>query len=427
MINDYNDWFLNSDSSLISQKIIGGWANHNYRHRGATLFDNAKHKMYTSFMGAMLNFAPSNTHMLFAGENSSRQLCQHMSRRGLKKILVVTDKPLVELGVVEKAVSGLAQDGVEYEIFDGVLPDPSFGVVNKGAAIYRQAACDSILAIGGGSSIDSAKVIGLIVTNPGDPKDYQGFGKIKHPIPPLFAIPTTSGTGSEATMGAVITDDDTHAKVVITGAELLPKAACLDPVLLTGLPPHITAATGMDALTHAVEAYIGIWERGDCQENAAAAVKIIFRDLPTACENGSDLAAREGMAYASYLAGQAINQVNCGNVHAIAHQLGATYGIPHGLANAQVLPHVLEMSLPEARESLTDLAKLIGLQTAEDFIGKIRELNERLGIPARNDKIKRQDFDLLIERAVKEGFTCPVPRLMLAEDCQRILQQLMAE
>jgi alcohol dehydrogenase len=388
-------------------------------------FAKIKHDVVMSLLKMLLSFMPGTSYMLFAGEGSSRGLCQSIGRSGCKRLLVVTDKPLRDLGIVDRALAGLVGTGVETVIFDGVLPDPTYQIVSDGVAVYREGNCDSILAIGGGSSIDAAKIIGLALTHEGDPKDYVGFGKAKNPIPPLYCIPTTSGTGSEATAGAVISDSETHEKGVISGKSLQPTAACLDPDLLTGLPPHITAATGMDALTHAIEAYIGVWDRGDCKDKGRLATQIIFQQLGRAYADGSDIGARDAMAHASYMAGQAINQVNVGNVHAIAHQLGGQYGIPHGLANAMVLPHVLEMSQEAARERLTQLAQAIGLSTAEQFIGAVRELSLELGIPARVEKLQQADIPALAARAVAEGDGYCSPYFMEMDDCVAILNKLL--
>lgn len=385
-----------------------------------------KHNAWISFIGFMMKFVGGPSYMLFAGDGSSRQLCKQIARDGLKKVLVVTDKPLVELGVAGQAMAGLQESGVEVVVFDGVLPDPTYQVVAQGADLYRREGCDAILAIGGGSSIDAAKVMGLSVTHEGDPKDYVGFGKVKDPLPPFYAIPTTSGTGSEATMGAVISDNETHEKGIISGASMLPVAAALDASLLTGLPAHITAATGMDALTHAVEAYIGVWDRGDCMEKSEAAVKLIFDQLQTACTDGSNADARDAMAQAAYMAGQAINQVNVGNVHAIAHQLGAFYGIPHGLANAMVMPHVLDCSLESARERLTELARMINKSSAEEFIAAVREMNQAVGIGEKADGLKAGDYDAITARAIVEADGYAVPHMLSETEVHRILKKLTA-
>ncbi len=383
-----------------------------------------KHVAYINFARFMVNFAPGVSYLAFAGEGSARSLCRHVEHRGVRKLLVVTDAMLVKLGVVEQALAGLADTGVEYAIFDGVTPDPTYAVVDAGMEKYAQEHCDGLLAIGGGSSIDAAKIIGIAITHPNDPSEYVGFGKAKEDIPPLFAIPTTSGTGSEATMGAVISDNETHEKSIISGQNLMPLAVCLDPTLMTGMPKAITAATGMDALTHAVEAYISAWTRGDAREKAAAASKLIYRYLPIAFENGADINARDAMAQAAYMAGQAINQVNVGNVHAIAHQLGARYGVPHGIANAMVMPHVLKLSLPAAAGRLAELGAMVGYNGAEDFITSIQAMNRKLGIPEQVHKLEAAHFDAIAEGALVEADGYPVPYMMSVEDVHTVLNQL---
>lgn len=392
------------------------------------------HDITIGITSLFVRMMPGVDNMLFAGENSSRQLCLHIARSGLKRVLVVTDKPLAELGIVEQATQALAEKGVETVIFDGVLPDPTFQVVADGLAAFKAGNCDTVLALGGGSSIDSAKVIALAASNAVDPKTFVGFGKAKNKPVPLFAIATTSGTGSEATLGAVISDSETHAKVMIGDAHLVPLAVALDPVLLTGLPPHITAATGMDALTHAVEALISAWDQGNSLDQARLATGLIFQYLPIACENGADLGAREAMAYAAYTAGRALNKANTGNVHAISHQLGARYGVPHGLANACVLPYVLDFTLPAAEHKMAELARLLELgeageseqQLANRFVAAVRDLNQRIGIPETLDQIRAEDIPAIAADAVKEANGYPVSALMNIEDCTRILRQMSA-
>jgi alcohol dehydrogenase len=325
-----------------------------------------KHSLYLRLIKFMVNFAPSARHTAFAGSGSSRQLCNHIARTGVKKVLVVTDKPLRQLGVVDRAIADLLESEVDIAYYDGVLPDPTFSQVAEGVVVAKAQGSEVILAVGGGSSIDAAKIIAASATSDESPTEWVGFGKVKHEVLKLYAIPTTSGTGSEATMGAVISDAVSHEKSVISGGTLLPAAVALDPDLIAGLPPHITAATGMDALTHGIEAYIGVWERGTRLEDARIGVKLVFENLAAAYHNGNDLDAREGMSMGAYYAGLAINQVNVGNVHAIAHQLGGKYGIPHGLANALVLPHVLDFCHHEAQQRLAELAVLSGVGSADE-------------------------------------------------------------
>lgn len=384
-----------------------------------------KHKLSMWLMKLVMGLAPSATHQLFAGAGSSRQLGLQMARAGLRRVLVVTDKPLVELGIAEQAVAGLRESGVELFIYDGVLPNPTYEVVEEGRALYVEKLCDGILAVGGGSSIDAAKIIGLAVCDVGAPQDFVGLGKVRDPIPPFYAIPTTAGTGSEATMGAVISDTVTHEKSVISGAPLLPNAACLDPELMQGMPPSITAATGMDAMTHAIEAYIGILDIGDCKDKAMMAVRLLFKHLPVAYADGSNLEARDAVAHASYMAGQAINQVNVGNVHAIAHQVGGKYGLPHGVCNAVILPYVLELSKTSCASQLMDLAAEVGLNSVDEFIAAIRQMNANLGLPTALDALDARDFSALVARAVDESNGYPVPYLMNDAEVTGILRQLL--
>ncbi len=379
-----------------------------------------KHALYLRLVKALAGFSPGARHRAFVGSGSSGELCRHILRTGARKILVVTDKPLRQLGVVDKAIAPLLGSNIDITYFDGVLPDPTYDQVAAGVAVAKSSRCDVILAIGGGSAIDAAKIIAASATSDESPRDWVGFGKVKHEVLKLYTIPTTSGTGSEATMGAVISDAETHLKGVISGASLLPLSIALDPDLIAGLPPHITAATGMDALTHGIEAYIGVWERGSRLEDARIGVKLVFEHLAAAFHDGSNLEARAGMSMGAYYAGLAINQVNVGNVHAIAHQLGGKYGIPHGLANALVLPHVLEFCHAEAASRLAELAILVGLgqagedqnQLAHRFIQAVRDLRTEVGIPDHSEKLQRDDFDEIAELAIAEGDAYPVPRLL---------------
>tara|TARA_R110000823_G_scaffold119998_17_gene244535 strand:- start:39116 stop:40315 length:1200 start_codon:yes stop_codon:yes gene_type:complete len=392
------------------------------------------HNLFVLLMKVTVKFAPSARHMVFAGSGSSRQLCEHVLRTGVRKVLVVTDKPLRDLGIVDTAISALTGGGVDIAYYDGVQPDPTYEQVLEGIAVAKQHASEAVVAVGGGSSMDAAKIIAAGATSDDSPRDWIGFGKVKHEVLPLYAIPTTSGTGSEATIGAVITNTETHEKNVISGGTLLPLAAALDADLITGLPPHITAATGMDALTHGVEAYISVWERGTRKADARVAIKLIFDNLVTAYRDGSDLQARNAMAMGAYYAGLAINQVNVGNVHAIAHQLGGRYHIPHGLANALVLPHVLDFCREEAEQDLAELALLVGAGSegespsalAHKFIQAVRNLRTQVGIPDHSDLLRREDFDSLADQALAEGFAYPSPRLLERDSVISILGNIAA-
>ena len=391
-----------------------------------------RHRLFLTLLRVMTPFMSEDRNIAFAGPGSSRHLCLHIASLGVSKVLIVTDKPLRELGVAEQATGALLEAGVPVAWYDGVLPDPTYEQVAAGLAVLKAEQCDAVLAIGGGSAMDTAKMIAACATSNEDPKTWKGLGKVKHDALPIFAIPTTAGTGSEVTSGAVVKDAATRAKSIISGPSMLPGATALDAELMLGLPPHITAATGMDALTHAIEAYIGVWQRGTRLEDGRIAVRLVFQHLGTAYQEGGNLAAREGMALAAYYAGMAINQVSVGSVHAIAHQLGGTYGIPHGLANALVLPHVLEFCREEAESSLAELALVIGAgeqgeppsQLAHKFIAAVRELRTQVGIPDRSELIQRADHQDLAVAAAAECMGYPVPRLLDEATVVAILNQI---
>jgi alcohol dehydrogenase class IV len=366
----------------------------------------------------------------YVGADSTSQLCTYIGQFGLKKALLVTDKPLCDLGLVQPIVEALQQTGLECAIFDGVQPDPTTHVVCNGLSQLRDEQCDHVIGIGGGSSIDTAKIIAYAAGNNCDPLELVGRNMGKEAPLPLFAVPTTAGTGSEVTVVAVMSDDETHEKNMVVDRRMVPQATALDAKLMAGLPAPITAATGMDALTHAVESYIGMWPSQESDFHALAAVKLIFENLEEACNNGSNLQARENMALASFYAGLAFTKALVGYVHAIAHQLGRLYDTPHGLANAIVLPHVLSFSKPEAAGRLAVLARHIGIegtndeQLAQAFIDRVSALNKAIGIPETLDALQESDFDDIAETALAEGQRYPVPRYMDPEDCTAILGKL---
>ena len=384
-----------------------------------------------SLMGRMIT-KPQPKPMVFVGPDSSLQLCKIISQFGTRSILVVTDKPLVELGVLNGTLEALEGHGVTAHIYDGVLPDPTQKVVNDGIAVLRQHNCDSVLAFGGGSSIDAAKVIALAAGNNCLAADCEGLNKCALPSLPFFAIPTTAGTGSEATFIAVISDNETHQKAGVIGPGIIPKAAALDPVLMQGLPAHITAATGMDALTHAIESYIGTWETEETNYYGLASTKLVFDNLAEACHNGSNLAAREAMALASFYGGLSITNALVGYVHAVSHNLGARYGVAHGLGNAMVLPHVLAMLKDVSAKKLGEIAVHVGLGQssegdavlAQKVIDKVWELNTQIGIPKTTDVIKEEDIEDLLDDVLSEGSAYPTPRFFERAECRTLIHSL---
>ena len=369
---------------------------------------------------------------VYVGADSSLQLCDTMANFGLRHALIVTDKPLLELGLLEPVLARLGEGGVTATIFDGVQPDPKVSVVRAGLRLLNASGCDCVLAFGGGSSIDTAKVIALAAANGMDVLDCVGLKKGKVPALPLYAVPTTAGTGSEVTVVAVISDDKTHEKLIVADPKIVPLGAALDPKLMVGLPAHITAATGMDALTHAIESYINLWDTPECLHYGRAATKLVLDNLPRACVQGDDLAAREAMALASYYAGLAFTTCLVGYVHAVSHQLGAHYSVPHGLGNAMVLPHVLEIYQLDAAPRLAELALHCKLGEAADgevalarkLIDRIWALNDEIGIPRTTDVIQETDIDAIVKGALKEGNGYPVPRFLERRECEALVRGL---
>jgi alcohol dehydrogenase class IV len=377
---------------------------------------------------------PDRVPVTFVGAEATGELCEAIARTRSGRLGIVTDEGLVAAGIVERVTAALDAASQPWETFAEVLPDPTFGQVEAGRAKLGAAGCDAILAVGGGSVMDAAKMIAAGATNPGPVQKLEGQLKVRKPPLPLYAIPTTAGTGSEVTLVAVLSDPDSHAKKFFIDPKLLPVMVALDPTLMTGLPPHITAATGLDALTHAVESVLARTATPQTEAYARSALQRIFPDLPRAYAQGDDLAARKSMALASYYAGLAFTRTSVGYVHAIAHTFGAFYGTPHGLANALALPHVLEFSLETAGPRLALMADWIGVagegasnrEKAEAFIAAVRELEERVQIPAALEALRAEDVPAIAQRAVKEAhMNYPVPRYMVQAECEGLLQRIL--
>ena len=373
--------------------------------------------------------------VLLTGPGSIRKLAENIRIRGLKNVLVVTDKVLMDLKLPEGLFEALRENGVKYTIFDDVRPNPTIENVEAGRKAYKSTKCDGIIGFGGGSAIDCAKIIGARISNPYfSVRRMKGMFRVILPIPPLFCVPTTAGTGSETTVAAVITDAKTHEKFAISDLKLIPKIAVLDPELMVGLPAHITSTTGMDALTHAIEAYIGLNGSPFTDENAENATRLIFENLEEAYKNGANLEARNNMALASFYGGSAFTRAYVGYVHAIAHNMGGLYGVPHGLANAIILPYVLEFCRKDAEKKLARLAIAGGIGTegesAEDlclrFIEKIKAMNKNMKIPTFIKELKEKDIPLIARRALDEAHPdYPVPTIMTLPECEALIRQLL--
>ncbi|WP_197068588.1 iron-containing alcohol dehydrogenase [Photobacterium gaetbulicola] len=349
-----------------------------------------------------------------------------MAEKGAQKVLIVTDAMIHSLGLTTSLCDSLQAQRIEYVIYDEVKPNPTIANVAVGADLFREHSCNAIIAIGGGSPIDCAKAIGAKVVRNKPVRRLAGKLKIRKRLPPFMAIPTTAGTGSEATVAAVVSDPGAREKFTIVDPAILPDVALIDPKLMVGLPKPITAATGMDALTHAIEAFIGTYHNPLTDRYATEATEQIFIHLPVAFHDGTNLEAREQMAIASYKAGCAFTRAYVGYVHAFAHQLGGMYNIPHGLANAVLLPNVLTLLKPYCEHRLALLAEAVGLSTAQEFIDAISNLNAELGIPTSFPELKEEEIPLITKRALAEAHgTYPVPGYLTQQQGEALLKQFI--
>ena len=366
-----------------------------------------------------------------SGEGSLTKAPEILSEKGLSKPLVVTDNGIHSLGLLNPLFEALKAKNVEFAYFHDVVANPTIKNVEDGLKIYKENNCDSIIAVGGGSAMDAAKMIGARAVRPKKSVEkMKGILKVGKKLPFLIAVPTTAGTGSETTLAAVIVNQDTHHKYACNDPHLIPKLAILDPTLLIGLPPKITSTTGMDALTHAVEAYIGHANTRKTKNSAIFAVKLIKNNLFDSYKDGTNLMHRENMQRAAFLAGVAFTRAYVGYVHAIAHSLGGKYNVPHGLANAIILPYVLEAFGKKAHKRLAELCDELSLsekdvgreEKANKFIAWVREMNKSMDIPEKFDiKYIEEDVNEMIGHAFKEGNPLyPVPKEFTKEDFKKI-------
>lgn len=393
----------------------------------------AAHKSYMKALKVAARVIPIPRPTLFTGAESAEQLCEAISLMNLGKLLIVTDEALVEVGIVDQIETYLHRHGVDFTRFDKVTPDPTYPQAEEGLAVYKRENCKGILAVGGGSPIDCAKVIAARVTNNKAIKKLAGLLKVWRTPAPLFVIPTTAGTGSEVTVAAVISDPASHQKTPLMDPKLVPLMAALDPHLMTGLPPHITAATGMDALTHAVEAYLSLNATTETDAYATAALKLIHANLIAAYKDGHSMKVRFNMAMASYYAGLAFTKASLGYTHAIAHHLGAKYGTPHGVANALALPHVLEVSVPSAKVRIANMAKMVDVgdeswddQTnASAFVNYVVSLQESMNMSRTLPDIKPEDITQIAKNAIREAnWNYPVPHYLSLGECKLIIAKI---
>jgi len=354
---------------------------------------------------------------------------------GGAKALVVTDKSMVKIGISSKIIKLLIESGIETVLYDAVVPNPTIKNVHDGVDLYKKEKCDILIAVGGGSPIDCAKGIGLIATNGGSINDYEGIDRSQKKMPPFIAITTTAGTASEMTRFTIITDTDRHIKMSIVDWHITPTVSINDPELMVSMPPSLTAATGMDALTHAVEAYVSTIATPLTDATAIKAIQLISKYLRKAVANGKNIDVREKMAYAQFMAGMAFNNASLGNVHAMAHQLGGLYNLPHGICNAILLPHVEKFNMIACLERFADIAVALGenieslsiIEAADLAIESIKRLSKDIGIPSGLTElgVKEDDFSILADNALKDACGLTNPRITSKDDIIQIFKNAM--
>ncbi|WP_243439513.1 iron-containing alcohol dehydrogenase [Fundidesulfovibrio soli] len=368
-------------------------------------------------------FIPSVT---LIGIGASKAIPEKIKALGGSKPLIVTDKGIVNAGICKQITDLLDAAKMEYVVYSDTIPNPTDENVHAGVEVYKKNKCDSLITLGGGSSHDCGKGVGLVVANGGKIHDFEGVDKSSKPMPPYLAVNTTAGTASEMTRFCIITDLSRHVKMAIVDWRVTPNIAIDDPLLMVGMPPALTAATGMDALTHAVEAYVSTIATPMTDSAAEKAIELIFKYLRKAVANGKDLEAREAMCFAQYLAGMAFNNASLGHVHAMAHQLGGFYDLPHGECNAILLPHVEKFNLIARVERFAKMAEIMGenitglplRKAAEKALDAIKELSTDVGIPAglvelgkRYGKdVKAADIPTMTANAQKDACGLTNPR-----------------
>lgn len=369
------------------------------------------------------------------GQGVVNETGKHLLGLGVKKVLLVTDAGLQALGVADEIAGIIREAGVEVALFPKAEPNPTDKNVEEGLKVYFDEQCDGIVTLGGGSSHDAGKGIGLVAANGGRIHDYEGVDRSNKPMVPLIAINTTAGTGSEVTKFTIITNSERKIKMAIVDKHVTPALSINDPLLMVKMPPSLTAATGLDALTHAVEAYVSTAATPITDALAIQAIKIIPKFLPRAVANGEDIEAREQMVYAQSLAGMAFNNASLGYVHAIAHQFGGFYNYPHGVCNAILLPHVCKFNLIAREDRFAEIAAALGekieglsvREAAEKAIAKIQQMSKDLNIPAGFTELgaKEEDIPTLAENAMKDACAATNPRKAKLEEIIQVIKGAM--
>ncbi len=371
----------------------------------------------------------------YHGKGAINAIPDEIKARGFKKAFVASDPDLIKFGVTKKVTDVLEAAGVEYVMFSDIKPNPTIENVQAGVEAYKAAEADCIVAIGGGSSMDTAKAVGIIITNPefADVRSLEGVAPTTKPCVPIIAVPTTAGTAAEVTINYVITDVEKNRKMVCVDVHDIPVVAVVDPDMMASMPKGLTAATGMDALTHAIEGYItkGAWELSDMFH--IKAIEIIAKSLRGAVENTDE--GREGMALGQYVAGMGFSNVGLGIVHSMAHPLGALYDTPHGVANAILLPTIMEYNAPETGEKYRDIAKAMGVEGTENMsveeyrkaaVDAVKKLSADVGIPADlKEIVKAEDIPFLAQSAFDDACRPGNPRDTSVEEITALYNSLM--
>lgn len=390
-------------------------------------------KIYQSVFKIGMYFIPWGMPKTLEGAGCLAKLPAFIKEKGFSKVLVVTDKVLMELGLLNKMFESMDECGVEYVVYDGVQPNPTDINISEGLKLFKENNCQAMVAFGGGSPMDCCKGIGAMAVKKNKKvEQLQGLFKVLHRIPTIFAVPTTAGTGSETTVAAVITNAATKHKASMNDTSLMPKFAVLDPELTMGLPPKVTSTTGMDALCHAVEAYTNHTYNSRLENKLAEdAVRLIYHNLYKAYCDGTDINARQNMQKAAFYAGRAFTRGCVGYVHAVGHTLGGLYGTPHGLAMSVILPHVMRQFGTAAHERLARLAEVCGMtgrsdaEKSEKFICWIEEMKEKMNIPKGIDVIQEQDIPQMIKWAMKEANPLyPTPVYWEEEDFKKLIDTI---
>ncbi len=396
------------------------------------IFMKAWCRTYQFAFKVLIPFLPYKKHTptKIQGPGCITQIPSEVKKLGKKSVLVVTDNMLLSLGLLDSLLAEFEAQGIKATVYHDVVPNPTIDNIEAARQLYVDNNCECIVAVGGGSPMDCAKIVGARIARPNKPvAKMKGLLKVRKAIPTLFAVPTTSGTGSETTLAAVVSNPANKEKYPVNDFSLIPSYAVLDPNLTLGLPQKITSTTGMDALTHAVEAYIGNSTTAYTREMAKSATKLIFENLEKAYNNGKDVEARQNMQVASFEAGIAFTISYVGYVHALAHTLGGYYHTPHGLANSIILPYVLEYYGESAYKKLAELADVVGIKGANDeekakaFIAEIKAMNKRMNIPEKVADIKKEDIPGMVDKAYAEAIPLyPCPKLMDKDDFKAMFE-----